>query len=111
MPRRFAPDELLNGLHYAFLDVTAQRLTDVQVLSGNLYRHYPRKTVESPFPTAFPGACRILSDRIFAKADNARLQPKFIRSSPRGAKLDRSSRGVKPSISPVPLYMILVITQ
>ena len=41
--RRFAPDELLDGMHHALLGVTAQRLADVQVLSGNLYRHCPRK--------------------------------------------------------------------
>jgi hypothetical protein len=30
-------------VHNALLDVTAQRLTDVQSLSGNVCRHRPRK--------------------------------------------------------------------
>src|SRR6185312_4499205 len=32
VPRRLATDELLDGMHHALLDVTAKRLTDVQVL-------------------------------------------------------------------------------
>jgi hypothetical protein len=32
IPRGFAPEQLLDGVHNAFLDVTAQRLTDVQIL-------------------------------------------------------------------------------
>jgi hypothetical protein len=31
--RGLAPEGLLDGVHNAFLDVTAQRLTDVQILS------------------------------------------------------------------------------
>ena len=64
MPRRLAPDELLDRVHDALLDVTAQRLTDVQILSGNLYRHRPRKTVEWPLSTALPGHCRFFAGPI-----------------------------------------------
>jgi hypothetical protein len=32
IPRGLAPEQLLDGVHNAFLDVTAQRLTDVQIL-------------------------------------------------------------------------------
>jgi hypothetical protein len=32
IPRELAPEQLLDGVHNAFLDVTAQRLTDVQIL-------------------------------------------------------------------------------
>src|SRR5262245_46934603 len=56
MPRRFAPDELRDGMGDALLDVTAQRLTDVEILPSylDLYRHCRRKTVLSPFRAATP---------------------------------------------------------
>ena len=69
MPRSLAPDELLDSVHHALLDVTAQRLTDVQVLSGNLYRHCPRKTVEWPFPPCSRAHAAFLAGPIFAQAD------------------------------------------
>src|SRR3990170_2203363 len=64
MPRSLAPDELLDSVHHALLDVTAQRLTDVQVLSGNLYRHCPRMTVENgPFPPRYRAHAAFCGDR------------------------------------------------
>src|SRR3990170_936519 len=84
MPRRLAPDELLDSVHHALLDVTAQRLTDVQVLSGNLYRHCPRKTVEMALPTAFPGACRISRDRSSPRRIMCALGPISVRASTAG---------------------------
>ena len=58
-----APDELLNGVHNTFLDVTAQSVSDVQILSGNFYRHRPREdSSKAPLHHAsqdlplFPGA-------------------------------------------------------
>jgi hypothetical protein len=68
MASGLAPDELLDGVHNAFLDVTAQRLTDVQTLSGNLYRHCPRKT-EWPFSTAIPGHMPLLAGADLRQGD------------------------------------------
>src|SRR5262245_34909989 len=42
-PARGRRKKLLAGVHNALLDVTAQRLTDVQSLSDDVCRHCPRK--------------------------------------------------------------------
>jgi hypothetical protein len=51
MPFGLAPDELLDGVHNTLLDVSAQRVSDVQILSGNLYRHRPREDFRKPLYT------------------------------------------------------------
>jgi hypothetical protein len=65
-PARASRKELLAGVHNALLDVTAQRLTDVQNLSGNVCRHRPWKNLMALFHREFPGACRVLWGRFFA---------------------------------------------
>jgi hypothetical protein len=71
MPFGFAPDELLDGVHNTLLDVSAQRVSDIQILSGNLYRHRPREDFRKPLYTALPRILPLFPGADLALAHNA----------------------------------------
>jgi hypothetical protein len=54
MARRGATDITLDSLSDAILHVTAQGLAEVEILSGNLYRHCPRVSLLGPYQPRAP---------------------------------------------------------
>src|SRR5688572_22304667 len=50
MPGRRPPDILLHRVQNALLDISAQGLADVQILSRDLYRHRLRNCARTVFP-------------------------------------------------------------